>query len=130
MGRKKAITLKHPDDFTPHMTEAWNIIVEDLTAHGMLDRTDRVLIEGASVMWGRFRDVRGIINDGGYIAPTVRGTTSNPLLAVERESLKELRLLCDQLPMTTAARKRLGLSGDGKPADPFADLDTPLHRVK
>lgn len=129
MPRKRIATA--PEDFTPHMIEAWNIIIEDLTASDHYERTDRVLIESAAVMWGRARDVRGLINSGGYLTPSVRGTTSNPLLSVERESFKELRLICDLLPLTRSARQRLGLAtGPQKKSLRDAAEEIGSHRLR
>jgi len=115
-------TIQPPASLTNKaMLEAWYTIIEDLRDQGALDRTDRLLVEAAAVMWGRAREARELIERDGYITPTVRGTTTaNPLIAVERESLKELRLLADHLPLTRAARHRLGLQAKGEAADPFA----------
>lgn len=123
-------TLKPPKGLSESMTEAWKTIVQDLADQGTLERTDRVLIEAAAVMWGRARDARGIIDTEGYRSATVRGTwTANPMIAVERESWKELRMLSDQLPLTRAARKRLGLADKKEQIDPFAP-PAPLRSVK
>lgn len=103
--------LVPPDTLTDSMREAWNVIVTDLNESGMLDKTDRILIESASVMWGRARDARVIVNEQGYQIPTSRGgTQSNPMITVEREAWKELRLISEHLPLSRIARHRLGLA--------------------
>lgn len=122
-------TIPVPEGLTDSMRAAWDILVVDLADQGTLERTDRVLIESAAVMWGRARDAREEIERSGYIVPTVRGTTANPMLGVERESWKELRMLSDLLPLTRSARQRLGLTEKKEVVDPFAPPE-PLRRVK
>lgn len=110
-----------PAGLTPQMRSTWKAIVADLRANDALDPADAAYIEALAVMWGRAREARAELNrqaelfDKGHrelpplLEKTERGTTANPLLAVERESLKELRLVAEWLPLSSRARRKLGL---------------------
>jgi hypothetical protein len=117
--------LKQPAGLSQEMQRAWRIIVADLGRVGTLDPGDAQLIEMAAMMLGRAREARAEIAKQALehrqkkralshlMSETVRGTTSNYLLTVERESIKEFRLLSDLLEQR--ARQRAGTAGGKKP---------------
>lgn len=109
-------SLRMPAGLSSEMQKAWRIIVGDLQRLGTLDPSDAQLIEMAAMMLGRAREARaelaGQATDhrkgkrdlSHLMSETVRGTTSNVLLTVERESVKEFRLLVDLLERRAQAR--------------------------
>lgn len=108
------VTPMQPRGLTPTQVVAWRTIVADLEASGILDHADAGLIEAAAVFWGRARQARATVNREGLIAKSVRGYTAHPLLAVERESWGQFRMLAEQLGLGPVARARLSLGGKGK----------------
>jgi P27 family predicted phage terminase small subunit len=103
-----------PTGLTQMQKTAWRTIVADLETGGILDHADAGLIEAAAVFWGRAREARATVNKEGLIARSVRGYTAHPLLAVERESWAQFRMIAEQLGLGPVARARLGLAGKGK----------------
>jgi P27 family predicted phage terminase small subunit len=119
------------DGWTESMQQAWQVMVDDLRARGMLDSADSILIERAAVMWGRAIDAMRLVGEQGYLVDLVKGegTKLHPALALERESSKELRFICEHLPLSRSARNRLGLGAKQENHNPFAP-PTPIRSVK
>lgn len=105
---------KPPPGLTSSMQSIWRVVIEDLIDAHIYDRVDVYAVEAFVVALGRAREARTILNRPGkledrLLAPTVRGTMAHPLLTVERESLKEARLMGEMLGLSPSARSRLGL---------------------
>lgn len=110
-----------PPGLSAPMVAAWKVMVEDLTAGGVLDHADGGIIEAAAVFWGRAREARAELTRQAaaharkrralphLLAETARGYTANPLIAIERESWGQFRLIADNLGLSPTARARLGM---------------------
>jgi P27 family predicted phage terminase small subunit len=110
-------------DMPPGLSErsksAWRQIVRDLASAGILDRADAFVIEALAVHVGRARDARAIIAKEGLLSKTAHGG-AHAAVGIEERALREVRQLCDQLPLSPWGRARLGLTlarGGGEGAD-------------
>lgn len=113
-GRREGTIPRPPPGLTSSMRSIWRVVCGDLIAAHIYDEVDVYAIEAFCVVLGRAREARQVLNRPGkltdrLLAPTVRGTMAHPLLAVERESLKEARLMGEMLGLSPSARTRLGL---------------------
>lgn len=110
-----------PPQLSGPMATAWKLMAHDLEAGGVLDHADAGILEAAAVFWGRAREARselrrqseqhrrGTRELSHLLAETARGYTSNPLIAIERESWGQFRLIADNLGLSPSARGRLGM---------------------
>lgn len=129
--------VRMPPGLTAEMRKAWKVIVADMERLGTLDPSDGHLIELAATQLGRVREARAELarqaapaqrrkrGMSHLMAPTVRGSTSNYLLAVEREATKEFRLLSDLLEQRIRSR---GASGADRPKN-LAEVRDRLQAV-
>lgn len=130
-----------PPHLSAPMRSAWNVMVEDLEAGGVLDHADGGTIEAAAVFWGRAREARAELTRQAaayrkgerelphLMATTARGYTANPLIAIERESWGQFRLIAENLGLSPVARARLGMvrRAQGTPTSTMAkELDRKL----
>lgn len=115
---------------------AWREVVGMLIAGKLIDRVDAQALEAYALHMGRARALREAIEwvheepqyseagellnpktlgrrirrktlDEQFRARTVRGTTSNPLLAQERDALREARLCAENLGLNPVSRTQL-----------------------
>lgn len=110
-----------PPQLSTPMLAAWRLMVDDLEAGGVLDHADAGVLEAAAVFWGRAREARSELRTQAeqhrrgkrelshLIAETARGYTANPLIAIERESWSQFRMIADNLGLSPSARGRLGM---------------------
>ena len=117
-GRKRP---PQPPQLSGPMVTAWRLMVADLEAGGILDHADAGIVEAAAVFWGRAREARtelrrqaeqharGRRELSHLLAETARGYTANPLIAIERESWGQFRLIADNIGLSPNARARLGM---------------------
>ena len=110
-----------PPQLSGPMATAWRYMVDDLEAGDVLDHADGGILEAAAVFWGRAREARSELRRQAeqhrrgrrelshLLAETARGYTSNPLIAIERESWGQFRLIADNLGLSPNARARLGM---------------------
>lgn len=102
-----------PSGLSPEIQKAWRLLVSRL---GSIDPADAELVEAAATMLARAREARAELSRQAsahrrgarelphLMSETVRGQTANVLLTVERESIKEYRLLSELLARRIAAR--------------------------
>ena len=110
-----------PPGLSASMVTAWRTMIGDLEAGGVLDHADAGMIEAAAVFWGRAREARSELAKQAeahrrkrrelshLLAETARGYTSNPLIAIERESWGQFRMIADNLGLSPHARASLGM---------------------
>lgn len=122
------------------MATAWKLMVADLEAGGVLDHADAGVLEAAAVFWGRAREARAELRRQAVqhsrrkrelshlLAETARGYTANPLIAIERESWGQFRLIADNLGLSPNARARLGMVRRAQGTSTGATMKTELDR--
>lgn len=122
---------KMPAGLSPRARSAWKVLLDGLEADALLDSADGPLYEAFAVNIGRAREARAAVTKHGLMVTNARGElVTNPAVRVEREALREVRMLAEQLAIGMSARARLGMAvarGARAPAPEGEDgLDTEL----
>lgn len=111
--------VRPPDNVKPTMPAglsaraktAWRIVVDDLAGSALLDSADAPLYEAFAVNLARAREARVAVNRHGILVSKANGElTRNPAIQVEREALREVRMLSELLAIGMSARARLGMA--------------------
>lgn len=101
---------------------AWKGLLDGLEADAMIDSSDAPLYEAFAVNLARARQARATIAKHGLVFRNDRGGLSrNPAIAVERDALREVRMLSEVLAIGPSARARLGMSIARGARAPVAD---------
>lgn len=100
---------------------AFNSLVKDLWAGGMLDAADKGLIVAAAILYGQAMEAQKIIDDYGYAYKETRGARDgksgyktiviNPAVAAQRAAIVDYTKICDLLGVGPSARARLANAG-------------------
>lgn len=112
-------TLRPPDLTRPRMPvgmsssakTAWKTLLDDLEASALLDSTDAPLYEAFAINLARAREARRAVKTHGLLVTGSGGQlAANPAVRLEREAMREVRMLADQLAIGMSARARLGMA--------------------
>lgn len=111
--------VRPPDNVRPKMPvglsarakRAWHVVLDDLEASALLDSADAPLYEAFAVNLARAREARVQVERHGVLVRNrFEELVRNPAIAVERDALREVRMLAESLAIGMSARARLGMS--------------------
>lgn len=120
------MALRAPQGLRPAESKLWKRVVAEFGADH-LEASDAPLVLGLALLYGRLDDLRSLLfsqqtasaskGDDRRELPyllekTSRGTTTNPLISHERETIREIRLLHERLSKVIGERG----AGVGGPA--------------
>lgn len=107
----KVEKVEAPSHLTTGQLEVWDEVVPSLSAIGLLDEVDGMMLEALCITVDRAREAGRIIEQEGMFTPTARGgLTLHPAVRVERDSWEVARKIGEQFALTPVARTRLGLA--------------------
>jgi P27 family predicted phage terminase small subunit len=115
-----------PRSLSPEARREWRRLATMLIEAGIWDQSDSLLLETVCSMVARLREVRSVLNDLAagkmqvaqgrdmrastvldvFVAPSVRGTVRNPLVATEVELSNAVRLGLLDLGLSPVGRTR------------------------
>lgn len=114
-----------PAGLPPRARTTWRSLLDDLERDALLDSADAPLYEAFAVNLARAREARAAVTRHGLLVAKSNGDlVRNPAVQVEREALREVRMLAEQLAIGMSARARLGMAiarGAGASSSPPAD---------
>lgn len=101
-----------PSGLDARAKRAWKVLLKDLESAGLLDVADAPLYEAFVVMLSRAQCARALIDrDGMLVASPREGLlVANPMIRAERDALKLLEQLADQLAVGMRTRAALGMA--------------------
>lgn len=89
----------------------WKSLLDGLEADAMIDSSDAPLYEAFAVNLARARQARAAVTKHGLVTTNERGQlAANPAVRLEREALREVRMLAEVLAIGPSARARLGMA--------------------
>lgn len=102
---------------------AWRQLASELSALGLLARTDGAQLEAAASLIARAREARTRVNrDGLFTHGSTGQLREHPGVKIERDSWAQARQLLEAMGLSPAARLRMqmpvGGAGGQKPAEP------------
>lgn len=111
--------VRPPDGVRPRMPAglstrartAWRILLDDLEGSSLLDSADAPLYEAFAVNLARAREARVAVEKYGTLVEGAGGRlVGNPAIKIEREAMREVRMLSAELAIGMSARARLGMA--------------------
>jgi phage terminase small subunit len=90
-------------------TRAW---VEQMKADYVLDEHHELMLEAAGQLWDRYEEARDIISRDGILVTSPTGVLKpHPLIATERNAVREFAALIKQLKLDGDDRETLPVPG-------------------
>ena len=100
-----------PAGLSSRARTAWRVLLADLESSAWLDSADAPLYEAFAVNLARAREARVAVERYGTLVEGSGGRlVANPALKVEREAMREVRMLSAELAIGMSARARLGMA--------------------
>lgn len=100
-----------PAGMSARARTAWKILLDDLERSSLLDSADAPLYEAFAVNLARAREARVAVERYGTLVEGAGGRlVGNPAIKIEREAMREVRMLSAELAIGMSARARLGMA--------------------
>lgn len=113
----------------------WKALLDGLEADALIDSNDAPLYEAFAVNLARARQARTEVEKWGVTMARQNGDrVKNPAVQIEREALREVRMLGELLAIGPSARARLGMAvargaREGHVAEPAAGAELPVGEI-